>query len=221
MDVENVLTFERTILMSRIEVENEAANLFSYNVRGTAFLYNQVRCIMAVLMMVGKGQEKPDVISSLLDVHSTPRKPEYVIADPEQLILYAVGYDANPLKWRRPAKMNTSTLAVLLEAQRSMSLRNAMLSSCHRRIATDETINCSGGDAVDSSAPDAGMKLAATVTAASIGIAGERHVPLLKRRMEPSFEEKKEKFETKARVKRDRSDKVDATNDEPHAMSVD
>ena len=195
MDVENVLTFERTILMSRIEVENEAANLFSYNVRGTAFLYNQVRCIMAVLMMVGKGQEQPDIISSLLDVQSIPRKPEYVIADPEQLILYAVGYDANTLEWKRPAKMNASTLAVLLEAQRSMSLQNAMFASCHRRIAADATVDGGAGDgAIDPNATDAGMKVAATVTAASIGIASERHVPLLKRRVEPSFEEKKEKF---------------------------
>lgn len=37
--------------------------------------------MVAVLMMVGQGQEQPAIISRLLDVVAMPRKPTYVMAD--------------------------------------------------------------------------------------------------------------------------------------------
>lgn len=35
---------------------------------GRAFLWHMVRCLMAVLLMVGRGHESPDVMSFLLDL---------------------------------------------------------------------------------------------------------------------------------------------------------
>ncbi len=40
----------------------------------------QVRCMAAVLLMVGRGQERPGVVSRLLDIAATPRKPQYAMA---------------------------------------------------------------------------------------------------------------------------------------------
>jgi len=40
---------------------------------GQAFLWHQVRCIMGILLLVGQGREKTEVMKQLLDVGSHPR----------------------------------------------------------------------------------------------------------------------------------------------------
>ena len=40
----------------------------------------QVRCMAAVLLLVGQGLEAPDVVASLLDINAYPRKPIYTLA---------------------------------------------------------------------------------------------------------------------------------------------
>ncbi|CAI5466916.1 unnamed protein product [Closterium sp. Yama58-4] len=63
---------------------------------GTAFLWHQIRCMMAVLLMVGRGQEQPEVVSELLAVHGGPftSKPQYAPADPHGL--WGQGQQATP-----------------------------------------------------------------------------------------------------------------------------
>lgn len=38
---------------------------------------SQVRCMMAVLLLIGQQLEAPEVIDQLLDVNKHPRKPQY------------------------------------------------------------------------------------------------------------------------------------------------
>lgn len=40
----------------------------------------QVRCMAAVLLMVGRGLERPEVVRQMLDVEGTPLKPQYNMA---------------------------------------------------------------------------------------------------------------------------------------------
>ena len=42
--------------------------------------FTQVRCIAAVLLLVGRGQEAPSVVARLLDVQHLPGKPQYCLA---------------------------------------------------------------------------------------------------------------------------------------------
>ena len=42
-------------------------------IEGQAFLWHQVRAVMAVLFLVGQGKEQPDVVAELLDVKTHPR----------------------------------------------------------------------------------------------------------------------------------------------------
>lgn len=37
----------------------------------------QVRCMMAVLLLIGQKLEAPEIINQLLDVDRNPRKPQY------------------------------------------------------------------------------------------------------------------------------------------------
>lgn len=49
-------------------------------ISGRAFLWHQIRCIMGILLLVGEGKEKPEVILDLLDVDKFPGKPQYSLA---------------------------------------------------------------------------------------------------------------------------------------------
>jgi len=72
--------------------QQQAVQTFALRIRGTAFLYHQVRCVAAVLLMVGRGLERPDVVRRLLDSRAHPRKPQYALAPEQPLLLYACGY---------------------------------------------------------------------------------------------------------------------------------
>ena len=42
------------------------AAMWAMTIKGTAFLYHQVRCMAAVLFLVGQGLEAPDIVDALL-----------------------------------------------------------------------------------------------------------------------------------------------------------
>lgn len=56
------------------------------------FLF-QIRCIAAVLLMVGEGKEKPEIVKELLNVAEFNRKPQYSMASEQALLLYKCSYD--------------------------------------------------------------------------------------------------------------------------------
>ena len=51
-----------------------------------------MRCIAAVLLMVGAGAEKPAIVTELLDVTRHPAKPQYHMASEKPLLLSGAGY---------------------------------------------------------------------------------------------------------------------------------
>ena len=94
---------------------NEATDtdrLYVLDLVGSAFLYHQVRHIMAVLFMVGTGLEQPSIIPTLtnidgcksastgLDLSVVDRKPEYQMADALPLMLWDCAFDDTDLKWQ-------------------------------------------------------------------------------------------------------------------------
>lgn len=62
--------------------------LYWFEVRGSAFLWHQVRHLIAVLFLVGQGLEKPSVVDDLLDVEKTPSRPLYDMASDTPLVLW-------------------------------------------------------------------------------------------------------------------------------------
>ncbi|KAI0602424.1 pseudouridine synthase [Biscogniauxia sp. FL1348] len=62
--------------------------VYYLHVRGSAFLWHQIRCMVAVLFMVGQGLEDPSVIDRLLDVEAEPRRPNYTLASETPLVLW-------------------------------------------------------------------------------------------------------------------------------------
>ncbi|BEI86781.1 hypothetical protein CcaverHIS002_0701270 [Cutaneotrichosporon cavernicola] len=71
-----------------------------FNLIGTAFLWHQVRHIIAVLFLIGAGLEPPTLVSDLLDVQRFPGKPGYNMGHPLPLTLHRSEYKPGTLDWR-------------------------------------------------------------------------------------------------------------------------
>ncbi|KAJ7523997.1 hypothetical protein O6H91_18G072300 [Diphasiastrum complanatum] len=96
MDAKNVHNYRRTIIafdIFPVETGFMRSNIWVMQVKGSAFLWHQVRCMAAVLLMVGYGYESPSVVQELLDLSITPRKPQYAMASEFPLVLHACAFD--------------------------------------------------------------------------------------------------------------------------------
>ncbi|CAH0560811.1 unnamed protein product [Brassicogethes aeneus] len=76
------------------ENENEYS-MYVITIKGKAFLWHQIRCIMGILFLIGQNKEKPHIVKELLDIKKNPRKPEYQMASEIPLNLYFCDYDTN------------------------------------------------------------------------------------------------------------------------------
>ncbi|XP_051537997.1 tRNA pseudouridine(38/39) synthase-like [Myxocyprinus asiaticus] len=106
MDVGNgVLQFQRTILSATVQpaqlnstCPHDPHQLYVFQVKGLAFLYHQVRCMMALLLLIGQRLEASEIIDQLLDVEKNPRKPQYSMAVDYPLVLYDCHFEG--VNWR-------------------------------------------------------------------------------------------------------------------------
>ncbi|RHZ29663.1 hypothetical protein DYB37_011557 [Aphanomyces astaci] len=77
-----VTNFEREILSFQVLHTSQVSSVDPYydlcyfEVQGRAFLWHQVRCMAAILFLVGKGHEAPEIVTTLLDIGACPRKPQ-------------------------------------------------------------------------------------------------------------------------------------------------
>ena len=97
MDVINVRNYERELLSFAIREGTPSAgtgeDMYYMEFKGTAFLWHQVRMMVAVIFLVGAEREEPNVVPWLLDVKAHPRKPLYEMASELPLVLYDCGFE--------------------------------------------------------------------------------------------------------------------------------
>lgn len=62
--------------------------VYTFTVHGTAFLWHQVRCMVAVLFLVGQGLEDPKIVDQLFDIEKNPGRPAYEMAEDAPLVLW-------------------------------------------------------------------------------------------------------------------------------------
>ncbi|KAK3344080.1 pseudouridine synthase [Lasiosphaeria hispida] len=62
--------------------------VYYFHVRGSAFLWHQIRHMVAILFLIGQGLEKPALVADLLDATAQPRKPNFLMADEVPLVLW-------------------------------------------------------------------------------------------------------------------------------------
>ncbi|KAJ5574088.1 uncharacterized protein N7459_008515 [Penicillium hispanicum] len=62
--------------------------VYTFTLHGSAFLWHQVRHMVAILFLVGQGLESPSIVPELLDIAKNPRKPTYEMASDAPLVLW-------------------------------------------------------------------------------------------------------------------------------------
>jgi tRNA pseudouridine38/39 synthase len=133
--------FIRDIYEAQIELVNPDFAVFV--VRGRAFLWHQVRNMMALLFMVGKGLEEPQVITKMLNPGlgtNDAGKPNYDMAPDAPLVLIECGFEG--LQWRitdgGPNQNHLKTFQVIQSQWSEQSLKVLQLETLR-----DEFIKCS------------------------------------------------------------------------------
>ncbi|XP_020964900.1 tRNA pseudouridine(38/39) synthase-like [Arachis ipaensis] len=86
------IQFLRYIKAQQRSLRYGGIELWVIKIRGSAFLWHHVRCMVAVLFMIGKGLESPNVIDMLLDTTSIPRK-QYTMASDIPLVLQSCEFE--------------------------------------------------------------------------------------------------------------------------------
>eukprot|EP00128_Syssomonas_multiformis_P014663 Colp12_sorted_trinity150504_noHs@22576 len=154
MDINNGVTnYVRTILAFDVDpVDPDAPDgpesLWAFTITGFAFLWHQVRCMVAVLFLVGSRLELPDVVPQLLDVERCPRKPQYTMASELPLVLHTCGYEQ--LHWSHPKHAVARVHEVCTRAEEELRLKAAVLRGVITYTAhhcpTAATIPSAGGE---------------------------------------------------------------------------
>ncbi|EXX74149.1 uncharacterized protein OCT59_026443 [Rhizophagus irregularis] len=116
-----ITNFERTILEARIDPVQykhqdnplEFREFYVFNLRGTAFLWHQVRFMMSILFLIGQKLESPSIIDNLLDITKTPAKPNYEMASEIPLVLYDCEFDNLEWQYGRDSGTSFNTLSRL------------------------------------------------------------------------------------------------------------
>lgn len=73
-------------------------DFFYLEIKGSAFLWHMIRCIVAILMLVGQEKEAPEIILDLLDVEKNDKKPQYSLASEVPLNLFKCDYRDDQLE---------------------------------------------------------------------------------------------------------------------------
>ncbi|XP_042136577.2 tRNA pseudouridine(38/39) synthase isoform X2 [Peromyscus maniculatus bairdii] len=156
MDVANgVVNFQRTILSAQVQLvaqslgeerRQEPFQLCQFQVTGQAFLYHQVRCMMAILFLIGQGMEKPEIIDELLNIEKNPQKPQYSMAVEFPLVLYDCKFENT--KWIYDREVQEFNVTHLQQLWANHAVKTHMLYSMLQGLDS-VMITCGAGTKMD------------------------------------------------------------------------
>ncbi|XP_072974579.1 uncharacterized protein [Typha angustifolia] len=178
MDAANVSNYRRRITIFNISPCNQRSNddeLWAMTIKGSAFLWHQVRCMVAVLFMIGQGLESPNIVDALLDTSKIPKKPQYNMAPELPLLLHSCEFD---------------NIKFICSSDASQAVSDHLKKEYHNYMLQAaiffEALSClCFPDAENSSLvpkPDKKKR---------------GHIPLMLRQTEPSYEERRAKLDMK------------------------
>lgn len=84
---------------STTPTSQQPPKIYAFKVRGSGFLWHQVRHMVAILFLVGQGLEQPSLITDLLNTAKHPERPTYDMADPSPLVLEECNFPGAGLQW--------------------------------------------------------------------------------------------------------------------------
>ena len=133
MDVAATTNFVREIYGVKFSLD-ENKSILEIEITGNGFLWHQIRCVVSLLLLIAEGLEEPSLITELLDIEQTPRKPLYPLADPSGLVLFDCEYDGieftreelfEPLRAHRASLAEHLRLAAVLQAMNRLETVDA------------------------------------------------------------------------------------------------
>ncbi|VVB11698.1 unnamed protein product [Arabis nemorensis] len=179
MDAANVHCYTRRVTffeVSPCQNSHEGDQLCTFTMRGSAFLWHQIRAMVAVLFMIGQGVESADVIDTLLDIERTPRKPQYLLASEIPLVLRTCEYE----------NVDFICSPGAAESLRSHFKNESLTYQLESVIFQEALRNCVPLGNEKSSCNGVEKKKKAAI-----------HAPLLSRPTEPSYEERNAKLKSR------------------------
>eukprot|EP00743_Colponemidia_sp_Colp-15_P008416 GILK01009144.1.p1 GENE.GILK01009144.1~~GILK01009144.1.p1 ORF type:complete len:539 (+),score=101.48 GILK01009144.1:40-1617(+) len=223
IDLLNVSNFRRRILtfdIQRVEGSDSAdpkLQMWEIVIHGFSFLWHQVRCMAAVLFMIGRHQEPPEIIDQLLDVDSNPRKPAYEMASHLPLLLYDCLFE--DVKFRHaPATHHRSyhhLESQWANAAIEASIYLTMLKYFRNCFLPRQSVaSLLGPNTLVDGVPDAFFRWSDVQFDIDNKLKGKPHVPLFKRLLTTSYEDRISKLSDKKRsmLKKGRPDAMRAAD---------
>nr|SVE75194.1 EOG090X083V [Daphnia dolichocephala] len=187
MDVGNgVVKFHRRMMDIQIEaIDNSVDNysMMRLTLIGQAFLWHQVRCIVAILFLVGQGKEEAKIITELLDVERNPRKPQYGMASEIPLNLFHCSYSDEDCQWI----YDVETLRYVMSCYQTLWAENSIKTTMLREM-------------LDSLEKLAGIKVENQLKGLVHGIEPKTYLPLMKRQKCESLEERIDAYAKRQRI---------------------
>ncbi|KAG0368610.1 pseudouridine synthase [Gamsiella multidivaricata] len=117
--------YDRTVFAISIDPVSEhefpekaGREFYQLTLRGSAFLWHQVRCMMAVLFSIGQGLEEPEIIDQMMDLKQCPAKPNYDMASDLPLVLYDCHFDN--VEWQYQTEVDLVSDITPLRLYRAM-----------------------------------------------------------------------------------------------------
>lgn len=195
----NITNYERTILS--LDIKPVSDDFYQVELRGTAFLWHQVRCIMAILFLVSQKLEKPEVVKALLDIDQTPSRPEYPMASDLPLMLYDCEFDSinwiyanegNDKKTMIPTPLRT--YRHFHELWSSHIIKGFLYKTVLQQIEKESVVN---NTKLDDYIKESDEKQSAVLLGAGRVIRTSQYKPLLSRPRADTDQVKKEKYRIK------------------------
>ena len=116
--------------MNESSMGSSSYDIFIFEIVSHGFLWHQIRCILAVLFLVGQGQEESTVVRDLLDLKKYPKKPQYQLASGLPLVLYQCDFSQDDIgQWIGDEKTLTEVLENLQSHWTCLTVKSAMIQS--------------------------------------------------------------------------------------------
>jgi tRNA pseudouridine38/39 synthase len=219
----NVLSYERHIVSMKInpvphtttDGVTEGSDFYEVELKGTAFLWHQVRFMMSVLFLVGQGFEKPEIVRDLLDIEMVPSKPDFPMASDLPLVLYDCefkdlvwtysfrdnAYDALPSSYRTYLHYNEEWTEQMI---RSLTCQSYLSKVAKFPVIMPDNTKQSMEDFIRQRGVTSPAGVATIVLGGGKEFRVTRYKPVLERPRCDTDELKKEKYEVRKKRKLDR-----------------
>lgn len=79
---------DQAVANDDLNAQFSTPTIYTFTLHGSAFLWHQVRHMVAILFLVGQGLEPPSIVDDLLNIAKIPTRPQYEMADDAPLVLW-------------------------------------------------------------------------------------------------------------------------------------